>query len=458
MIIRLLVLTAVLFSLLTSDLAAQRWRLLIPVQAYTMQVNQQDPNKLYIGNWANQLYRSDDGGASWYIKEMGSTSSVSYTTSLVVSSVDSNVIVAGGFIFIGIKRSTDGGETWETVLRDENQRRMWFISEAIIEDPQEPSTLYAARSSTFNSVWKSTDIGATWDSVGVIDTEITGRLCTISARPDSSSILYVGCQGGIIFRSDDAGVNWRQVPVVDTALSIKEDSEIPKIVFSKRNPQIGYAVVTIASEVNIEGNGGILKTTNGGASWNRVAFSDTSFWAVEVRPTPESLVDEVVVGGFRTSRAPTSIKGDSLIYRSQDGGETWSELMDISWQPNELEETLQNVWVLRWDAIGEKLYMATQLGLYVLDEETSIVDESPMAAAGLAVTVLPEAVIVRDASPLPSDRSWSIYTMGGTAVATGQITTPSETHVNTTSLPSGRYLLTWGSERAVRTALFTIVR
>ncbi|MFZ9870795.1 MAG: WD40/YVTN/BNR-like repeat-containing protein, partial [Candidatus Kapaibacteriota bacterium] len=191
----------------TASVSAQSWQLILPKQAFTMQVNPQDPQKLIVGNWANQMLRSDDGGLTWETKELGSTSVVSYVTSLHWSSADTNVIVGAGFVFAGIKRSTDGGTTWEQVLLDTNQNRMWYISDAVIEDPSNPSTLYAARGTTYNTIYRSSDVGATWDSISVIDPTLTGRLCTITARPDSTNILYVGAQGGLMFRSDDAGLN-----------------------------------------------------------------------------------------------------------------------------------------------------------------------------------------------------------------------------------------------------------
>jgi len=440
------------------SVSAQSWRLLVPVQAYTVQINQQDPNKLYVGNWANQMYRSEDGGKSWEIREMGSLSVTNYITSLISSKADTNVMLAGGFSFTGIKRSTDGGETWTQALVDGNLRRMWFVSEAIIEDPQTPTTLYAARGSTYNGVYRSTNTGATWDSISVIDPNITGRLCTIAIRPDSTNILFIGAEGGVMMRSDDSGLNWYQVPVLDTGYFIKEDSEIPKIVFSPRDPMTGYAVVAISTPGFIEGNGGILKTTDGGASWSRIAYADTSFWAVDVRTTPNGQEDDVFLGGFRISNASTDVKGDSLIFRSQDGGETWSEIMDITWQPNELEDTIRNVWVLRWDPQNKKMYMATQLGLYVWDEGVSVDEDASIASTGLSVNVSSSVLTVFDDAPISTDRTWAIYGMNGVQRESGAIMTPAAQQIDIGGLPSGRYLLTWGSEQRLRTALFTVVR
>lgn len=445
----------VLLFVTVCSASAQSWRLILPKQAYTVQVNRLDPNKLIVGNWANQMFRSDDGGLTWEIKELGSTSVVSYVTSLHWSSVDTNVIVGAGFNFTGIKRSTDGGSTWEQVLIDTNQNRMWYISDAVIEDPLNPSTLYAARGTTSNTIFRSTDVGATWDSISVIDPTLTGRLCTITARPDSSHILYVGAQGGLMFRSDDAGLTWQQVPVLDTALKIAPDAEIPKIVFSRRDPMTGYAVVAIGSILYKPNSGGVLKTTDGGASWYRTGFSDTSFWAVDCRPTPDGQHDDVFAGGFRLGLIPTELKGDSLVVRSTDGGTTWTQFPAIDWQPNEIGQTLANIWMMRWDPVGQKMYMATQLGLYVLDESTTV--PTTQHPPTLTVQQTAQHVTITDSSPVPNIR-WAVYSMDGRQWYEGTATTGATASIATSPLPTGRYLITWDNGFSLRTVAVSVLR
>ena len=451
-----LVATVIITAMATMD--AAEWRLLLPRMTFTMRVNPHDSQKLVVGGWSNQLYKSADGGKTWVTKEVGSLSSGNSLTSVIISSKDTSVIVCAGFLFSGIKRSSDGGDTWEQVLIDTSLRRMWFISEALLEDAKDPNIMYAGRSSVFNSVWKSTNSGATWDSIGVISTDYTGRICTIAQRYDSTNILFAGCKGGQIIRSDDGGVTWAPTLVNDQKDTIRPDSEIPKIVFSLRDPQVGYAIVAIADYLAIPGNGGVLKTTDGGASWNHVAFVDTSFWAVDSRPLPSGTDDEVFIGGFRISNIPTTVKGDSLIYRSGDGGSTWERYESIPWGLNEIQDSLRNAWAIRCDTLTDKVYMATEVGLYVLDDETSVNEEATIASDGLSVTSTADALVIHDTKPSPLDKVWAIYAMDGTRLSTGAIDQQAAQAIPIGALPSGRYLLTWGSDAMIRTALFTIIR
>lgn len=454
----LLLVAATSFAMATTP----SWRLLIPVQAYTVQINRHDPNKLYVGNWSNQLYRSYDGGKTWEVKEIGTVGPLNYITSVHLSTSDTNVILTGGVSTNGIRRTTNGGDTWQQVLIDPSGRRQWFVSEAIIEDPKDPRILYAARGTNYNTVFKSTNLGETWDSIAVLPTEVTTRLCTIAARPDSTNILFLGCKGGVIARSDDAGITWRRVPVVAGADSIKFDSEIPKIVFSPRDPMTGYAIVAIAVEDYIDGNGGVLKTTDGGATWDRIAYSDTSFWAVECRTTPDGLNDDVIVGGFRIENTDTVIKGDSLVYRSLDGGSNWTQMTNIPWQENERGDTVRNVWVIRYDTVGKKMYMATYVGLYVLDEVTSVDEDETWNSSTLHASVTDEVLSLTDDESSGIEQTWSLYAMDGALLAQGVLapqnapTTYQLTSV--ANLSSGRYLLTVGTKQRLRTALVSVIR
>lgn len=445
-------------GLLSSHASSQTWRLINPVLSHTVVLNPKNSNVLLVGNWANQMYRSNDGGTSWELLEIGTTGATNFVTTLATSSSDTSVILASGFGFDGIRRSSNGGRTWIRVLNDRANARMWFISEAIIEDHGRPGVFYGARGSTNNGLWRSLDNGSNWDSIGVVQNDLTSRLCTIAQRRDSTNIFFLGCRGGVILRSDDACLTWKRVPVLRGMMSIKPDAEIPKINFSPRNPLTGYAVVAITNPTNIKDNGGVLKTTDGGATWNRIAFADTSFWAVDVRQGANGN-DDVFIGGFRTTILSTAIKGDSLVYRSSDGGATWTQFLGIPWGKNEQGDTDKIVWSMRWDAAGKKMYMAAATGLFVLDEQTSVQDGNGVDAhATLSISITSDNIIIHDHDVTDDHASWALYTMDGSRVLGGLVTNPEEQVIPITAYPSGRYLLTWGSNRRFRTALITLFR
>jgi len=436
--------------LFTTGIHAQQWRLVHPYLSHTVVVNHNDPRKLYIGNWANQLLRSNDMGKTWYTVEMGDLGVPNSITSVGVSRADTGVILAGGYFFDGIKRSSNSGTTFERALNDSNNAKMWFISEAIVEDPKKPGTWYAARGSQNNGIWKSTDNGATWDSISTIPSSLTNRLCTITIRQDSTNVMYVGAKGGMIFRSSDQGLTWNRVPVIGDRYSIiSDDSEIPKIVFSPREPLTGYAVVAITLENRIEGNGGVLKTTNGGLSWDRIAFADTSFWAVDVRERNGK--DEVFIGGFRINNTATVIKGDGLVYRSPDGGATWSQVTDIPWGKNELDDTIRNVWVIRCDEVTKRVYFATTPGLYVYEDELSSVNASETSTS-LRARYDNGTIVLTDNNHMASNTTLCVFNILGECLHQISMPSGSQEVQLPAPLPRGRYLLRVGAAHQTRTS------
>ncbi|NQW29098.1 MAG: hypothetical protein HQ472_01125 [Ignavibacteria bacterium] len=447
--VRSLAFYLVVVCVLFSPLQSQSWKLLIPVRAVTMQVNPKDANKLYIGHENNQMYRSNDAGKTWDRLVLGSLFTFNSVTSLTISATDTAVILAGGYAFYGIKRSTNGGEDWSQALKDPNDLQMWYVSDAIVRHPSIGDVFYAARFTFPVNIYKSVDNGVTWDSISNISGTVSSRICTISIRPDSTNILFLGVLGGRILRSDDSGHTWATVPVLRGKHSINEGSEIPKIIFDHKNPQIGYAIVAINTESSIADNGGILKTVDGGRSWDRIAASDTSFWAIDMWRRADGS-NEIFAGGFRTSNLDPIVKGDSLIYRSTDDGQTWRRILGTPWQENSTGDTIRNIWMFRADSVGHKMYMATEVGLYVFEDITGV-DDGATEGTGLYASYASGEVTITDMMPDANDAYWRLYTMNAQKISEGKISYGQPVHVNTGQLASGAYLLVWGSDSHFRT-------
>jgi uncharacterized protein (TIGR03437 family) len=174
-----------------------------------------DPNdslRLYIGG--SQLWRSEDGGASW----SAASASVSPTPGAIqirriaVSPADSNLVLFGdnsGVIYRNAAAlSATGSTTWTG-----KELRPGTVS-AIAFDSRHPSTVYATYT-TFNNatgnqhVYKSIDGGLNWK--GIDGTGATGLpdipVDSILVDPDDSNRIYLGTDIGV-FASLDGGNTW----------------------------------------------------------------------------------------------------------------------------------------------------------------------------------------------------------------------------------------------------------
>jgi len=435
----LLVLAAFLITCSVST--AQQWKLLLPVRAYTVVVNPKNANTVYVGGKFDRVYRSFDGGQTFDTVFIGSRSSDNAVSSMHVCGEDTASVIAAGWGVDGVIRSSNSGATWERVYNDTTNRRFWLVSEAMVEDPSKPNIIYGARGQVnVKEVYRSVDCGQTWSLRGTIPNTISTRLCTIQIRPDSSNILFIGALNGVMYRSDDSGSTWRLVPI-NGKDTLRASAEIPKIVFNPVNPQIGYAIVAISNAATIQGNGGVLKTTNGGASWFQHAYADTSFWAVDVRI--KNGVEEVFAGGFRLFTLDTTIHGDSLVTVSKDGGATWTKYENIPWV-HPVDKTTpglnKNAWSIRWDTVGKRLFLASEAGFFVLDEPTSVHDGVAEHSTIHAAYYDGVIVVHRDVLPTVAEE-WSLYSLQSLRIASGTTTMQHEERLQIGSLPAGVYVI-----------------
>jgi len=180
----------------------------------------------------------------------------------------------------GIYKSEDGGTSWKNMGLKSSEH----IGKIIVH-PDNSDVIYVAAIGPLWSkggdrgVYKSTDGGATWGAVLTID-EHTG-VNDIVMDPNDPDILYAsayqrrrhvytyvgGGPGSGMYRSTDGGANWKKI---NKGLPKTEIGRIG-LAISPVDPDIIFAIVEAA-----EGEGGFFKSTNRGASWNKMGGHATS--------------------------------------------------------------------------------------------------------------------------------------------------------------------------------------
>ncbi|MBK9247169.1 MAG: T9SS type A sorting domain-containing protein [Ignavibacteria bacterium] len=365
------IVTIVLIFLIVgiSSTFAQTWRRIIDAPTYGLAANPKNPNVIIVGGQGRTIYRTEDAGKTWKTHYLGFQSTGNTKlTNIYIHARDTNIVLAGG-AFPYIMRSMDGGVNWQDSFGDNNKPIFATPGETIISDPHNPDIVYTGDNNS-KRIFRTPDAGITWDTIATLDVP---SLCTIAVRPDSGNVLLAGASTGLILKSIDSGKTWRKT----AQLRAFQDVEVPRIVFSQHTPQTAYLIIAYFNYKN-RPSGGVYKTTDGGENWLPTGLQDTSFWTVATRKFGSQ--DEVFVGGFtdELSQDPLSkIPGPGYVRRSQDGGNTWVAIDNsIDWLPI---ETNKNIWMMKF--IGdtpetEKLYMATEMGFFVLDSPSDI-DENP---------------------------------------------------------------------------------
>jgi photosystem II stability/assembly factor-like uncharacterized protein len=227
----------------------------------------------------------------------------------------------------GIWKTTDAGVTWTPIFDGPSIASIGALALA----PSNPNVMYAgtgesdirADLSSGDGVYKSLDGGANWKNIGLRDTRQISR---IVVDPHDANVVYVGALGHAygpnsergVYKSTDGGNTWTHVfgkgpniGVSDLAMA----TAAPNILFAgtwsaHRPPWSTYAP--------LQGpGGGLYRSTDGGATWTQLSghgLPDGDWGRVGVAVAPE---------GKRVYASLEAGKKSGL-YRSDDGGDTWT--------------------------------------------------------------------------------------------------------------------------------------
>lgn len=360
-------------SLLRSRDAGQTWEPFgtgIPGVAIPALASDAVSGTLYAGT-ARGVFRSDDGGATW-------------TATALDPHQVGHLAVVGSTVYAaiggaGIARSDDGGASWERASAGLGQ-----ASGAVAVGAD--GALYVASSGVF----RSRDRGRTWtlSARGLRDSGLTA----LAPHPTRAATLYAGTRSGV-FVSDDAGDTWRPTGLVYEPELYSFAREVRALAVDPVAPEHLWAVTWeglyrsadggetwtrdghrylrherlahIALDprrsgtvwVGGEGPCGLLRSRDGGASWQRLCRRDAEFTALAVDPRrPDALY-----AGLRTHDLRTA-----GLYRSVDGGRHWTPVLQqpidaVAIEPLHQNRLVTTGWrhIYRSDDGGESWYPFT---------------------------------------------------------------------------------------------------
>ena len=194
---------------------------------------------------------------------------------------------------------------------------------------------------TGGGVYKTTDGGATWYNVsdGFFKTGSVGAIDVADSDPN---VIYVGMgetdirgnmsAGDGMYRSTDAGKTW-------TWLGLGETRFIGDIEIHPENPDVAWVAAMGKLFGPVESSErGIYKTKDGGKTWNKVLFKDTRTGAVDIAIDPNNprILFAAMWEAYRSPWEMSSGGEGSGLYKSVDGGESWTEITQNPGMPKGL--------------------------------------------------------------------------------------------------------------------------
>ena len=227
----------------------------------------------------------------------------------------------------GVWKTTDAGSNWKNV----SDKFFGSTIGAVEVAPSNDNIVYVGEgensmrgnvSEGLGGMWKSEDAGKTWKNIGLKD----GRHITnIMIHPDDANTVWVGVMGHLfgpnkergIFKSTDGGKTWKHV------LFINDQTGCSDLVIEPGNPSVLYAGTwrVIRTPYSLESGGdgsGLWKSTDGGETWSNIS-------ATKGLPKGTWGIVGVAVAPSNTDKVYAIIENEKGgLYMSADGGQTWS--------------------------------------------------------------------------------------------------------------------------------------
>lgn len=190
----------------------------------------------------------------------------------------------------------------------------------------EPHTFLVG--STGGGVWKTEDAGTKWTNI--TDGFFGGSIGAIDIADSDPNVIYVGTgsadirgnssQGRGVWRSVDAGRTWSFV-------GLRESGAIRRLVVHPRDPDLVY-LAALGHVFGKNRERGVFRSKDGGATWQNVLFLNDSTGASDIVMNPQN-PRILYAGMWRAERKPWTLLSGSTeggVYRSGDGGDTWTKL------------------------------------------------------------------------------------------------------------------------------------
>lgn len=193
-------------------------------------------------------------------------------------------------------------------------------------DPNNENVWYAAVSS--GGLWKTVNSGTTWKPL--TDKEPFYATGCVTIDPNNSNTIWLGTgenNGGRhigvghgVYKSMDGGATWED-------MGLKNSEHISKVIVHPENPD----VVWVASQGPLWSSGGdrgLYKSSDGGKSWNNTLEIDEWTGVTDLVIDPRN-PDVLYAASWQRHRTVAAYMGGgpkTALYKSVDGGENWSKL------------------------------------------------------------------------------------------------------------------------------------
>jgi photosystem II stability/assembly factor-like uncharacterized protein len=230
----------------------------------------------------------------------------------------------------GLWKTENAGTTWKPVFDGEGSYSIGCVT----IDPSNPNVIWVGtgennsqRSVSFgDGVYKSMDGGQSWSNMGLKESEHIGR---IVVHPGDSNVVFVAAQGPLwrsggdrgLYKTTDGGATWERI------LHVSDDTGVSEVWLDPRDPDLVYATSYqrrrhVWTLINGGPESAFHKSTDGGTTWRKIDKGlpdvDRGRMGLCISPVNPDVVYGVV----------DAVRDKGGVFRSLDRGESWEKRSD----------------------------------------------------------------------------------------------------------------------------------
>ncbi|MEQ9187198.1 MAG: glycosyl hydrolase [Cryomorphaceae bacterium] len=231
----------------------------------------------------------------------------------------------------GVWKTSNHGNTFSPIFDGQGSYSIGCVT----IDPNNPHTVWVGTGENNNQrsvaygdgIYRSLDDGKTWENMGLKTSE---HIAKIVVHPENSNVVYAAAYGPLwsaggdrgIYKSTDRGASWERI------LHVSENTGFSDLWMDPRNPNVMYASAHqrrrhVWTYLSGGPESAIYKTEDGGANWRKVMKglpkADLGRIALAISPANPDVV-YAMVEGFD--------KEHGGFYRSDNRGENWTRQSD----------------------------------------------------------------------------------------------------------------------------------
>ncbi len=198
---------------------------------------------------------------------------------------------------------------------------------AVAGDPADPFVFWFG--AVNGGVWKTSNGGQSWRNMTDGKTDISS-VGSVVLAPSDHNVIYVGTgesqlredltYGTGMYRSTDGGGHWQHIGLAET-------EQISKVVVDPRDADRVY-VAAMGHAFGPNAERGVFRSADGGKSWKKILFLNDSTGAIDLAMEPGN-PRILYASMWKFQRTPWGMNaggGRSGLWKSYDGGDTWSEI------------------------------------------------------------------------------------------------------------------------------------